>query len=205
MKFSINKANETKIFDLYLLFENENGDKQAIIYRDANKKMAKNGALTLSIDDHLVNDAQNVSICLYCKESADDYYGFLSSFKIINDGAQIGFWTGTRSLFGKLIIKLVFWRFLALQPSTIKFSKTKNKVSYLSLTKIFPKIEEILISLMSAALVYSSLVADSKLNEDDQFTRIRAMRDITVNAVPWLNRMLLVSILVSIPAGILFK
>jgi len=58
---------------------------------------------------------------------------------------------------------------------------------------------------MSAALVYSSLVADSKLNEDDQFTRIRAMRDITVNAVPWLNRMLLVSILVSIPAGILFK
>jgi len=105
MKFSINKANETKIFDLYLLFENENGDKQAIIYRDANKKMAKNGALTLSIDDHLVNDAQNVSICLYCKESADDYYGFLSSFKIINDGAQIGSWTGTRSLFGKLFKK----------------------------------------------------------------------------------------------------
>jgi hypothetical protein len=102
MKFSINKAHETKIFDLYLLFENENGDKQAIIYRDANKKMAKNGALTLSVDDHLVNDAQSVSICLSCKDTSDDYYGFLSSFKIVNDGAQIGSWNGTRSLFGKL-------------------------------------------------------------------------------------------------------
>ena len=78
-------------------------------------------------------------------------------------------------------------------------------MSNLSLTKIFPKIEEILISLMAAVLVYSSLVADSKLNEDDQFTRIRAMRDVTVNAYPWIRRMLLVSIAVSIPAGIIFK
>jgi hypothetical protein len=58
---------------------------------------------------------------------------------------------------------------------------------------------------MAAVLVYSSLVADSKLNEDDQITRIRAMRDVTVNAYPWLNRMVLVSVAVSIPAGIIFK
>lgn len=100
MKFSINQMSENTIFDLYLLFEGDNGEKKAIIYRDANKKMAKNNALTLSVDEDFANNVENVSICLYSRDSKEDYYGYISSMQIFNDGTKIGTWKGSRSLFG---------------------------------------------------------------------------------------------------------